>query len=275
MAGKLSINATDLRRLHALTDPSQLDQSTDPLPQSLLQGLADLVGCDNVVYESHDLAAQVVIHHQRLVKPDGTEDFSNEAVQNSFWHLYHRGLCDYWLRTGDYTSVRQMLTEPRWLDWGGTPYAEWVRSLGVRGEITIAFTPEDGLEHRLNLWRYSGRDFTERDGLLLSLIRPHLVALQRMATDRGGGAVDLTARQRELMRFIATGMTNRQIARRLSISEGTVRTHCENIFRQLQVNNRVAAVAKALPKDQYASSSNTPQNKAPYARTTPPAKPTT
>jgi hypothetical protein len=116
MAGKLSISATDLRRLRALTDPSQLDQSADPLPQSLLQGLADLVGCDNVVYESHDLPAQVVIHHQRLVKPDGTEDFSNEAVQNSFWDLYHRGLCDYWLRTGDYTSVRQMLIEPRWHD---------------------------------------------------------------------------------------------------------------------------------------------------------------
>jgi DNA-binding NarL/FixJ family response regulator len=124
-----------------------------------------------------------------------------------------------------------------------------VRSLGVRGEITIAFPSDGGMEHRLNLWRYSGREFTERDALLLTLIRPHLVVLQRMATHREDGAAELTPRQWELMRLIAAGMTNRQIATRLSISEGTVRTHCENIFRQLQVNNRVAAVAKALPAD--------------------------
>jgi DNA-binding NarL/FixJ family response regulator len=48
---------------------------------------------------------------------------------------------------------------------------------------------------------------------------------------------------------MSTGMTNRQIATQLSISEGTVRTHSENIFRQLQVNNRVAAIAKYLPAD--------------------------
>lgn len=247
MAGQLGISARDLRRLQALTDPNQLDQPGQPLPWSLLQGLADLIGCENVVYESHDIAAQVVTNHQRLMKLDGTADFSNEAVQESFWHLYHRGLCDYWPRTGDYSSVRRMLAEPEWHGWGRTAYAEWVRSLGVRGEITIALPPEGGMEHRLLLWRYSGRDFTERDGLLLTLLRPHLVALQQMATRRRAGAEELTPRQRELMRLMSVGMTNRQIATRLSISEGTVRTHCENIFRQLHVNNRVAAVAKALP----------------------------
>jgi DNA-binding CsgD family transcriptional regulator len=246
MAGRLSITATDLRRLKTLTDPSQLDQSAEPLPWSLLEGLADLIGCDNVGYESHDIAAQVVTHHQRLMKLDGAENFCNEAVQKSFWHLYHQGLCDYWPRTGEYSSVRPMLVEPQWQDWGSTAYAEWVRSLGVRGQITIALPPEGGLEYRLLLWRYSGRDFTERD-VLLTLLRPHLVTLHQMATHRTSAAVQLTPRQWELMRLMAAGMTNRQIATRLSISEGTVRTHCENIFGQLHVNNRVAAVAKALP----------------------------
>ncbi|MGZ4664827.1 MAG: response regulator transcription factor [Frankiaceae bacterium] len=60
---------------------------------------------------------------------------------------------------------------------------------------------------------------------------------------------NLTPRQWELMRLMSAGMTNRRIATRLSISEGTVRTHCENIFRQLHVNNRVAAIAKAQPDD--------------------------
>jgi len=249
MVGQLSITTRDLRRLRALTDPSQLDQSGELLPRSLLQGLADLVGGDNVVHESHDIARRVVIRHQRLMTIDGVENFSNEAVQESFWDLYHQGLCDYWPRTGNYSSVRRMLAEPQWQGWGRTAYAEWVRSIGVRGEVTIALPPEGGMEHRLILWRYSGRDFTERDCLLLTLIHPHLAALQRTATHRRAGTVELTPRQWELMRLMSTGMTNAQIATRLSISEGTVRTHCENIFRQLHVNNRVAAVAKALPED--------------------------
>lgn len=249
MAGQLSITARDLRRLHALTDPGQLDHPGEPLPWSLLHGLADLIGCDNVVYQSHDIAGQVVTHHQRLTKIDGADFFADEAVQKSFWDLYHRGLCDYWPRTGDYPSARRMLAEPQWQGWGRTAYAEWVRSIGTRGEITIALPPEGGIEHRLLLWRYSGRDFTERDCLLLTLIHPHLAALHRTATHRRIDTAELTPRQWELMRLMSAGMTNRQIATRLSISEGTVRTHCENMFRRLHVNNRVAAIAKALPGD--------------------------
>lgn len=249
MAGRVSITAKDLRRLQALTDPRQLDQSTEPLPRTLLQGMADVFGCDNVVYESHDVEHQVVTNHQRLVKLDRSANFADEEVQASFWSLYHQGLCDYWPRTGDYASVRRMLHEPHWRQWSRTPYGEHMRSLCVHGEITIALPPTGSVEHRLLLWRYSGHDFTERDVLLLSLIRPHVVALQRLAAGRAAGA-RLTPRQRELLRLMSTGMTNRQIATRLSISEGTVRTHSQNIFRQLQVNNRVAAVAKYLPTDQ-------------------------
>jgi DNA-binding NarL/FixJ family response regulator len=55
----------------------------------------------------------------------------------------------------------------------------------------------------------------------------------------------LTARQRELLRLVAAGHTNGQIARRLGIAEGTVRTHLENIYRLLQVSSRTAAITRA------------------------------
>ena len=48
------------------------------------------------------------------------------------------------------------------------------------------------------------------------------------------------------MDLLATGHTNSQIARRLGISEGTVRTHLENIYRLLRVSNRAAAVTRAF-----------------------------
>jgi DNA-binding CsgD family transcriptional regulator len=57
----------------------------------------------------------------------------------------------------------------------------------------------------------------------------------------------LTSRQNELLRLLAAGHTNTQIARRLGISEGTVRTYLENIYEKLGVSSRTAAVTRALP----------------------------
>ena len=45
---------------------------------------------------------------------------------------------------------------------------------------------------------------------------------------------------------MAAGHTKTQIARRLGISEGTVRTHLENIYERLQVSSRTAAVTCAF-----------------------------
>jgi DNA-binding CsgD family transcriptional regulator len=56
----------------------------------------------------------------------------------------------------------------------------------------------------------------------------------------------LTPRQWQLLDLLAAGHTNAQIARRLGVSEGTVRTHLENIYRRLNVTNRTAAVMRAF-----------------------------
>jgi DNA-binding NarL/FixJ family response regulator len=58
---------------------------------------------------------------------------------------------------------------------------------------------------------------------------------------------ELTPRQWDLLYLIARGRTNVQIARQLGLSEGTVRTHLENIYSRLQVSNRTAAVVRAFP----------------------------
>jgi two-component system, NarL family, nitrate/nitrite response regulator NarL len=51
----------------------------------------------------------------------------------------------------------------------------------------------------------------------------------------------LTPREQEVLAAIAQGCTNRQIARRLEMKEGTVKTHLYSIFRKLAVPNRAAA----------------------------------
>ena len=55
----------------------------------------------------------------------------------------------------------------------------------------------------------------------------------------------LSDREREVLDLIARGSSNPEIARRLYISEKTVRNHVSNIFTKLQVANRSAAIVRA------------------------------
>jgi DNA-binding NarL/FixJ family response regulator len=94
------------------------------------------------------------------------------------------------------------------------------------------------------LWRVDGPDFSDRDQLLLTLLRPALAELDLAMRLRC--STPLTARQSQLLDLVADGMTNRQIAKRLHLSEGTVRRHLENSFERLGVNSRAAAAAHVV-----------------------------
>jgi two-component system nitrate/nitrite response regulator NarL len=56
----------------------------------------------------------------------------------------------------------------------------------------------------------------------------------------------LTERELGLLRLVADGLSNRAIARELSISENTVKYHMKNIFQKLNAQNRTEAVTIAL-----------------------------
>lgn len=69
------------------------------------------------------------------------------------------------------------------------------------------------------------------------------------ATSRRGEATTLpevTAREREVLSLLAEGLTNRQIAQRLVVSEHTVHRHVTNILRKLDLPSRTAAAAHAV-----------------------------
>ncbi len=53
--------------------------------------------------------------------------------------------------------------------------------------------------------------------------------------------VDLTAREREVLGLVVAGMANKQIARRLGISEKTVKGHLTNLFQRIGVADRTQA----------------------------------
>ena len=108
-------------------------------------------------------------------------------------------------------------------------------------------TAGPGRHVRLTLDRRSGPDFSERDRALLTLLRPHLNQAYLDAERRRHPVPRLTPRHWDLLHLVAAGHTNTQIARRLGLSEGTVRTHLENIYTRLQVSSRTAAVTRAFP----------------------------
>lgn len=56
----------------------------------------------------------------------------------------------------------------------------------------------------------------------------------------------LTQREHEILKLMASGISNREIAEALTLSEGTVRNHISSIFSKLGVNDRTKAVLHAI-----------------------------
>ena len=85
-----------------------------------------------------------------------------------------------------------------------------------------------------------------------SLIQPGVAArvLDRFAQlSRQAAEVEvLSGREVGVLRLMARGAANKEIAGALSISESTVKTHVANIFQKLEVNDRTGAVTKAMQK---------------------------
>jgi DNA-binding CsgD family transcriptional regulator len=78
---------------------------------------------------------------------------------------------------------------------------------------------------------------------------PDLARLDALSRRPPAAAGGLTAREIEILRHVAAGKTNREIAATLIISDHTVRRHLQNIFAKLGVPSRAAATAFAFQHD--------------------------
>jgi len=65
----------------------------------------------------------------------------------------------------------------------------------------------------------------------------------------------LTDRERQIMRLVSEGLSNKEIGRRLNIADGTIKVHLHNIFQKLDIGNRTALAALAISQNDYASPS--------------------
>ena len=68
--------------------------------------------------------------------------------------------------------------------------------------------------------------------------------LRKSAYDEGGIGAVLTAREREVLRLIDDGLSNKEIASSLHIEVSTVKNHVHNLLEKLHVTSRMQAAAQ-------------------------------
>ncbi len=113
--------------------------------------------------------------------------------------------------------------------------------LGVRGIVLKEMAPQLLVQCIRKV--HAGEQWVERrsiGGALDRLLRRETAARQLAAI--------LTAREIELVRLVAGGRRNKDIAKALNISEGTVKVHLHHIYEKLKVDGRLALTLYAQEK---------------------------
>ena len=244
----MTVSERDLRALLGIVTDDRADLPEAGLPVSLLSDLISVIRCDVTAFFGLDSDRQAYWFGQDV--PD--KDMSDAM---GFWaHYWDCPFFSYPDRSGDLRSVTKISDFYSARQWHSTGiYCDHLRAQEVEHELQLCLPARPGPHAgpgrtiRLAFFRGHGRDFSERDRGLLELLRPHLHQAYLDAERRRHPAPRLTLRQWELLRLVAAGHTNAQIARRLGVSEGTVRIHLQNIYARLHVSSRTAAVTRAFP----------------------------
>lgn len=245
----------DLRSLAAILNQERADLTENGVPLSLLSDLKDQIPCDYVLFHGYDTKRNAHWFAQQVPGHDEELDSEPDDEFPTFWeHFWECKACSYPDHSGDLRSVVQETDFYSVREFHSTGmYSDVMKPQGFEHQIAL-FLPEPpgpdaglGRTARLFFLRGPGSAFSERDRSLLTLLRPHMQEAFLDAERRRNPVPDLTPRHWDLLRLLAAGRTNTQIARQLGLSEGTVRTHLENIYGRLKVSNRTAAIVRAFP----------------------------
>jgi DNA-binding CsgD family transcriptional regulator len=257
MTATLTASGRDLRTLAGIVSEDRGEPPAYGLAPSLLSDLLGLIRCDGLSLVGMDTAQQADLFMQGAPLEPGDDCEETEEDSAPFWqHYWDSPCCSYPDRTGDLrgiTKISDFYSARQWHNAG--MHRDYLR---MEHEIMVCLPAgprwasdsgrrPGGPSVRLLFFRESGPDFSERDRALLTLLRPHLHQAYLDAERRRRGTPQLTPRHWELLQLVAAGHTNSQIARRLGVTEATVRKHLENIYARLHVSSRTAAVTRAFP----------------------------
>lgn len=242
------ITGTDIRALLDVVDRCQPAAAEDDIFYAdVLTGLRELIPCDDITFQLMEVAEQRV--RTLCVSDAGVERDESVGMEDEWGTLFWQ---EFWgehgcagpVKTGDYSTILHAETM-RSGAYANSPLGTLIDELGLKGEILVPMTPLAGTDRRLLLWRTKDEpDFSDREKAMLALIRPHLAELHTRRDRELRGEPNLTPRQWEVLRQVATGASNTAIARTLGLSDATVRKHLENVFLRLNVQSRTEALAR-------------------------------
>lgn len=227
------LSGADYRKvLDVLREAGDVD-GPNPFPEPVLHALRRLVPCDVVAYHERHNGKPALVY---VGEPRGPMTNEIRAAASRYDHQCPLAPAHGALMYSDYATQREFHR----LDL----YQEALRPLGIEDMIRLWLDPAGADGARVEFDR-AERDFSERDRGVLDVIRPHLEQLRRRSARRRAPSAlpALTPREREVLELLAEGHTNREIARALWLSPGTVRKHLENVYEKLEVHTRTAAAA--------------------------------
>ena len=141
-------------------------------------------------------------------------------------------------------------------DFHRTPlYNDYYRVIGIDHAMAVPIHVDGRLLVSFVLNR-SKRGFSDRDRARMEIMRPHLGNLYRLGIAASRHWVpptekalpdSLTQRERDVLRWVAAGKTDRDIGAILQISPRTVHKHLQHIYEKLGVETRTAAAMRAGP----------------------------
>ena len=203
-----------------------MDESSDPMERArLLPAHVEIALAANDAVDAAEAAVELV-----SIAEESGAPFLHAAAAHATGAVA--------LETGDAAGAIEALRRAS-LTWQelDAPY-QVARSRALIGQACRALGDEDGAELELD----AARRTLEQLGAPADLLR-----LEDPSRGSGNASAPgaLTAREVDVLRLVASGMTNRAVAKHLVISEKTVARHVSNIFAKLGVASRSAATAYA------------------------------
>ena len=162
------------------------------------------------------------------------------------------------------SSPALIITDLRLPDCAGQPVLDTLASLWpasplviMSGDNQLLSTVQTG--HHTTSWQISKAEgFEQTSAILLEALtrvgvpvqwRPsaasnrHSISTQSSERSNVNSGIQLTQKQQQVMHYLASGMSNKEIARKLDLSPETIKTHLREIFTRMNVRNRTQAVS--------------------------------
>lgn len=241
MASGMRLGPSDLDSALAVVSEAASTQGDQPFELPVIERLLALIPADRAGYFEYRNPG-TTIYNVEISYPDDPFDWGGEQAQTfiGWWPLRD----DLWYRAEQAIRDSDLLTRRQWLR---NPWYMDGPSRTREHEMKMWLPATTGIVRGFWFDRDAdGGDFDERDCAVLTVLRPHLAAVRERWERHRRPALLLTKRETAVLELVREGLTNREIATRLVMSAGTVRSHLEHVFAKLDVHTRTAALARAF-----------------------------